>query len=375
MFVICHVIIGLNIGGAERLLQKILINHKSYQNTKSFVISLTSLGPIGRELQDNGIKVYHLNLTSALNLPSVIFKLRKILIFEKVNVLQTWMYHADLIGSLASISTNINCLIWNVRSFDIVKGGSRFTLVVRFLCTLFSYFFPDKIIFPAISSMNLHKSIGYCKRKFEIIPNGFDPNKFSPDYDSRVKIRKNLNLDLVVNVFISIGRYNKVKDHMTFVKSALVLLESRQDVHFILVGRDLDYNNRSLVEYINLHNKLNFFSFVGEVDNVSVYLAASDFFCLHSITESFPNVLGEAMLTCLPCISTDVGDARYLLSNDNFIVKPTDHINYSLIMDDLCCKNFSERNEIGLQNRLRIIENFNLEDTYSKYYFLYVSYK
>lgn len=58
---IAHVIIGLDVGGAELMLKRLVenSNHKKYEHV---VISLTRDGVIGESLKSNGFEVYSLNL-------------------------------------------------------------------------------------------------------------------------------------------------------------------------------------------------------------------------------------------------------------------------------------------------------------------------
>ena len=58
---------------------------------------------------------------------------------------------------------------------------------------------------------------------------------------------------------------------------------------------------------------------LGNVNNVMEFMRNSDVFVLTSLSEAFPQVLGEAMSVGLPCISSDVGDVRHLIPNLDFI--------------------------------------------------------
>src|SRR5690606_22128782 len=115
-------------------------------------------------------------------------------------------------------------------------------------------------------------------------------------------------------------RYNLVKDHKTFIEAAGKVAAERNDVRFMLVGRDLEHSNSQLMALINATRYADAFYLLGERNDVPACMQASDIFCLHSITEGFPNVVGEAMAVGLPCITTDVGDAAYLLDNPEWVV-------------------------------------------------------
>ncbi|GEM_PF-4506731 len=80
---IAHIIIGLNVGGAELMLQRLVLNSSKKEQFEHSVISITDLGIIGPKLQEQGIKVYSLGMNSLHNIPLTMFKLRRLL--KKIN--------------------------------------------------------------------------------------------------------------------------------------------------------------------------------------------------------------------------------------------------------------------------------------------------
>ena len=121
---VVHIIIGLNIGGAELMLKRLIESHNTNNTIKHFVISLTNMGPVGRQLMDTGIAVYSLGITNIINVPFAFFELRSLLVKIKPDIVQTWMYHADFFGGIVAKSIGCDNILWNVRSTNIHKGGS-----------------------------------------------------------------------------------------------------------------------------------------------------------------------------------------------------------------------------------------------------------
>src|SRR3546814_18053601 len=97
-------------------------------------------------------------------------------------------------------------------------------------------------------------------------------------------------------------------------------MRQRRGLYFMLAGRDLTQDNTSLARQIatTLHPER--FLLLGQRGDVAECLSAMDIFCLPSRTAGFPNALGETMFVGLPCITTDVGDARLLLGQRGRVV-------------------------------------------------------
>ncbi len=91
---IVHIITGLNNGGAEAVLYRLVTNDKKY---KHIVVSLMDLGKYGPMLQDKNIEVICLNMPKGKITFYGLMTLYKTLKKIKPDIVQTWMYHADLL--------------------------------------------------------------------------------------------------------------------------------------------------------------------------------------------------------------------------------------------------------------------------------------
>lgn len=318
---IAHIITGLDIGGAELMLKRLVLNNTNNSRFEHIVISLTNYGILGPQLKNKGIKVYSLGLSSPMKAPLAFIKLRKILIEIKPDVVQTWMYHADFIGGLAARSVGIDNIVWGVRTTDISKGASKLTKQLSKVCAKLSYVLPKSIIFAAHASKAYHISIGYDESKSYVIPNGYDIQELYPPQGARFKIRKEFNLSEDDIVIGSVGRFNTVKNQKLFVEIAARLVTEKPNLKFMLVGRDNIEQNEKLMEWIKEYELLNNFRLLGERADIPSCLEAMDIFCLHSKTEGFPNVLIEALAVGLPCVANDVGDVNYILKNYGYCIQ------------------------------------------------------
>lgn len=368
---VLHVIIDLDVGGAELMLKRIVLSHQHDPSIAHCVVSLTTLGVIGKELQDAGIKVYTLNMRSMFHVVSTFVKLCNIIKSYQPEVVHTWMYHSDLIGGIAARVLGIKKVIWCVRSTDIHKGGSKVTLLVRKVCALISKFVPALIICAADLSRKVHEQVGYEPSKMHVIPNGFDPKTFNPQNFNTEVFRATLNINPSDIVVTSIGRYSPVKDHLTFIRAAGILAASHQQVRFVMIGRGVDSNNKMLNQAIDETQWREKFILLGERHDIPACLNASDIFCLHSLTEGFPNVLGEAMVSGKACVTTDVGDAAYLLDDDKYVVVPGNAEMLASTLSKLVEQDAETRDNTGSRLKQRILDNFTLHAISQAYLTVY----
>lgn len=119
---VLHVITGLNDGGAEAVLYRLIT--KSSEHTH-LVVSLMDVGKYGPLLEDLGIRVFCLGMNPGK--PSVrrFWKLMRLIRAEAPDVVQTWMYHSDLFGGLAARMVGGKKNILGHSSFNAGEGKSK----------------------------------------------------------------------------------------------------------------------------------------------------------------------------------------------------------------------------------------------------------
>lgn len=362
---IIHIIIGLGIGGAELMLKRLVEGLNDKDGMQHSIISLTELGPVGKQLQEAGISVKALGMKNAFNFPEIFFKLRRELKRKNPDIVQTWMYHADFLGGLAAKSLGIHNVIWSVRNTHLNSGG-RFNLFFRRFCSYISHKIPKEIIYVSHSAQKEHVKENYRNDIGRVIGNGFDTNKYSFNSGSREKYRAELGLKESDITVFSIGRYVPAKDHTTFVKAICLAAKENPQIKGVLVGRDISIGFFELSDLEKKH-----FILLGERSDISELLSAADIFCLHSITEGFPNVLGEAMSVGLPCIATAAGDAALILNDKDYVVNVRDFFSIATKINELARQPVRFRNAIGDRNRNNIKDNYSIEKKLKKYFDLY----
>lgn len=366
---IVHVIIGLNVGGAELMLKRLIESCSNQINIEHTVISLTDQGVLGKQLSSQGIAVYCLGMRSISKVPITFFKLRKLLGQLRPDVVQTWMYHSDFIGGLAAKSLGINKIYWNVRNTKL-SGRGFGNFIFRKACAFFSYLVPKHVIYVSNSAKDEHISAGYAKYKSIVIYNGFDVETFSFQKSSRDKIRNEWGVPENDFLVCSIGRYADAKDHITFIKSLKIAMSKKNNILAVIVGKGIPDNKSLLEEIGGFGDRL---ILLNSRDDIPAVLSACDLFCLHSITEGFPNVLGEAMSVGLPCITTRAGDAELILNNKHLTCDIGNSHDIARKIVEVSEMTLADLKKLGEANRNRIVKNYSLSSVVDKYTSLYNS--
>lgn len=318
---VTHVITGLNTGGAETMLLRLVEQMRGDFDAE--VISLTDIGPVGEQLAARGIPVRALGMRRGIPSPIAVLRLAHMLRASKPDVVQTWLYHADLIGGLAARLAGINRVVWGIHiSFLDAKEKRTTRWTIRASAWL-SRRVPRRIVCCAESAREIHARIGYDPTKLTFIPNGFDTVAYRPDEAARTRLRRELGLAADAPLVGCIARFHPQKDHATFIEAAKTLHATMPDVHFVLCGDGLDASNTPLQSWIGEGAFAKRVHLLGRRNDIPSIAAALDVCTLSSAYgEAFPMVLGEAMSCGVPCVATDVGDSALLVGEAGTVVPP-----------------------------------------------------
>lgn len=310
---VLHIITGLNDGGAEGVLTRLCLNSKGASHV---VISLMDAGRYGSVLQQAGVPVYCLGMNPGK--PSIVrfYRLIKLIRVEQPAVVQTWMYHADLLGGVAARLAGVRRVFWGVRHSTLEKGKSkRSTMMIARFCALLSKLVPEKIICCANKALTVHAEIGYAASKLMVIPNGYDLSSFKPNNKSGAKVRHELGFGSADFVIGTVGRFDPLKDHFNLLQALALVAMEGVSFRCMLVGKDLSVDNEFLMARITELGLQDKVLLVGQRTDIPAVMNALDLHVLSSCSEGFPNVLAEAMACGTPCVSTDVGDALEIVGD------------------------------------------------------------
>lgn len=361
MITILHVITDLGgRGGAETVLYRYLINANAYSHQRHIVVALRDRGYLGDKLVEAGVPVHALGMGGALRRPWAFLQLVMLMRRIRPDVVQTWLYHADLLGGLAAQFCGRPPVIWGVHTVHLDQSANPITKIVRRLCAWTSAWLPSTILCVARAAAESHAAIGYDRGRMQIVPNGFElPDIKTLKIESKA-LRTSLGFEEHHQVIGCIGRFHPDKDYPTFLRAASLLKERQPDVRFLLIGKNLSTSNTALKEMVGEAGLQDYVVLLGERSDITTCLLAMDVFCLPSKTEAFPLVLGEAMAAGRPAVTTNVGDAAILIGDTGFVVPAKDPEKLCDGLQRMLQLSTDDRRVLGVAARNRIEMEFSM---------------
>lgn len=365
---VLHIITGLSQGGAEAVLQ-LLVAATVAGDCETVVVSLSGEGIYGEKLRKCGARVEALNMPRGRLTWSGIQRLRRICLEVRPDVVQTWMYHANLIGGLVARFTGIPALVWGIHSSSPGIGAQNMlTGVIAQVCGSLSTWLPAAIVCCSRHAARVHRDLGYAERKIVIIPNGYDLDLFQPDEEARLKVREEWGIPAEVSLLGMVGRWHPVKDHSNLLQALGRLAIRQVAFRCVLVGTEISGENSELTDLINRYGLAARLILAGPRDDMPSVMNALDLHVLSSISEAFPNVVAEAMACGTPCVVTDVGDAALIVGETGWIAPPNNPEALAESIDfALTSIQKLGRENLGKRVRARIKENFSTEQMVAGY--------
>ena len=367
-----HIISGLELGGAETMLYQLLAG-TDLERFPSEVVSMTTRGPVGERIAQLGVPVHALGMRRGLPTPWHLLPLVGLLRRASPDIVQTWMYHADLFGGAAARLGRRIPVVWGIHHTRLERestpAGTLWTARVN---ARLSHRLPARIVCCSEATRRVHVQMGYAADRMLVIPNGIDLGRFGPDPGARLSVREELGLAPNALLIGMAARFHPLKDHHNFVQAARRAAELL-DVHFVLCGEGIVAENSVLSGWIKQAGLGGRFHLLGRREDMPRLFASLDISTLSSRSEAFPLVVGEAMASGVPCVVTDVGDAAEIVGTTGFVVPPEDSEALDEAWRRLIEGGPELRGRLGQIARQRIEERYSLQATVAKYQDLYVS--
>tara|TARA_B110000503_G_scaffold141639_1_gene235772 strand:- start:2169 stop:3344 length:1176 start_codon:yes stop_codon:yes gene_type:complete len=251
------------------------------------------------------------------------YKLYRILIREKPDIVHTHTPKAGIVGMLASYFAGVPARLHTVAGLPLVETTGFKRVILNFVewltyrCSTMVY--PNSL---GLKEIILKKRFT-TKKKLRVIgngsSNGIDTSYFDSELFSSLEndtLKSELGVESNDFVFIYVGRVVSDKGINELVEAfgRFCLLE--KDIKLLIVGPledELDPLNEKTKLLIK--NNVKIIS-LGYQDDVRPYFAISDSLVFPSYREGFPNVVMQAGAMGLPSIVSDINGCNEIIENN-----------------------------------------------------------
>lgn len=348
---------SLDLGGAER--QAVLTaNSLAEDGHDVSMVIFKGGGELTETLQRDQVKLVLLAVTGPISAIQALTRLTALTTRGSVDVIYSFLPPSNLVSGFVGLLNRRLRVVWGVRSS--IMPMHIYSWKLRAL-----YWLEMKLIWMAHGIIT-NSLAGQAKVPLRlkqdgrsiVVPNAIDTNCFFKDRELRDGWRRKHLLNPETIAIGIIARLDPVKDHFTFVRAASkFVIENKKSMFFVIGDGDPAY--RSTLElFIKKIGMTDHFIFTGAISNMNGAYNMLDIAALTSVSEGFPNAVGEAMATETPCTVTDVGDCGYLVGDPDLVCPVGDDEALSSIW--LRLTDIEYRKAKGKQAQQRATEKFTI---------------
>jgi glycosyltransferase involved in cell wall biosynthesis len=240
----------------------------------------------------------------------------------KYDVVHTNNAIAGVAGRLAAVLARVPVIIHHVHGWGLQNDMSKLTRMFYVASERFCATFSSRLI--AVSKPNIEKGIAnrICKEdKFALIYNGIDLEHFQQQVDKQT-VCMELGLDPECKIVGMIGRLDKQKNPLDFIRAAAIVVKNYPKVQFVIAGDGvLRPECESLIKELNLAGKFFLLGYRNDINHLYPILALT---ALSSLWEGLPVVFQESMIAGKPIVANDVDGARDVIidGKTGYLVTP-----------------------------------------------------
>ena len=341
----------LEVGGTEKMIYYLArgLDKKKFNVT---VACLTCGGAIADELRRAGIDVHPLCMKSKFDV-GIIYSLYSLIKEKKVDLLHTYLFHANLLGRIVGKLAGVPVIISSERTMG--YEGKHRKVMNRITSPLATAFTANS---HAVKNFMVEE-IRLPEEKINVIYNGVDLEMFELKVEKE-KMRKSLGVEREDMVCVTVARLDVLKGVSYLIKAARKVVEEKPNTRFLIVGDGpLKKELKKLSNRLGLDEHV---FFLGLRHDIPEILKSSDIFILPSVWEGLPNAVLEAMAAGLPIVATKTAGVPELVSEGEtgFLAEPKnpDALAETIIRSLSHKEKLEEMGRIG---RKRVEEFFSLE--------------
>jgi len=340
-----HIITGLGVGGAERVVLD-LVKNSNQEKFNVSVVSLSKRNEMLKRFIGINIDVKTLNGSKNINdLVKMVAAVNRHIKSHRIQIIHAHMTHSLILSVLIKLMNPAVKLVFT--SHNISFGSVYKNIIIYFL----KVFRSKDILFSTEQESRIYK------KNFEIIPNGVHVNSYKA---SEVKYEK--------FTFISVGRLEKQKNQLNLIDSAIYLKNKGCEFQILIAG---DGYLRKSIEKLIADNQLqDYVILLGLRSDIPTLLSKSHIFVMPSLWEGLPIVLLEAAASSLPIISTPVGTIPSLIDENAGYLSSIDAFPKAMLG---VISNYGEAQKKSHILHRKVVDNYSIENITRKHESLYTS--
>ena len=373
---VLHIINSLKKGGAEGNLYRLCVaQKKKYQSKIDItIITLINNGYYENKLKAKGVKIISLGIDKKIKIFDLIKKIskfRNFIVKNNHDIIQSWMYHSNFLTLFIPRKSH-NKIFWNIRHSELnFRISKKKTILISVICGLSSRIIPKKIIYCSEKSIKFHENKHfYSKNKTSLIENGYSEKTYYPLNSLRLSFRKKNNIKKTDIIFGFAGRYAEQKNIDSLLLAFSKITNDHDNIYLYMAGKDINSQNNKLINFVSRLNIKNKVFFINEQKNLLEFYNGIDVLILTSHSESFPNVIAEAMLCTTPVLSSNAGCSKKIIDKYGFVLNQNDYLSISkgikkiisILIDKKIYWKFLKKN-----TRIQIKNNFSIEKMAENY--------
>jgi glycosyltransferase involved in cell wall biosynthesis len=314
---------SLEMGGSERQLA-ILAQSLHERGVPVAVMVFYEGGVLARELAAAGVSVSCLGKKGRWNLVSFFMRLVKAIRSENPAVVHGYLNIPNLLSlSLRPFLPHAR-IFWGIRASNVALSRSDWLnrLANRLEARLARHV--DCVIANSWAGKAYAVARGFPQHKIVVVPNGIDTLVFRFDAAGRRRMRQQWG---IADDHVLVGmtaRLDPVKDYPTFLDAARRLAGLHESVRFVCVGDGPAKYRAQLQETARARGLDGILTWAGTQRDMAAVYSAFDIACSSSLSEGFPNVVGEAMACERICVVTAAGDSARVVGETGLVVPPSD---------------------------------------------------
>jgi glycosyltransferase involved in cell wall biosynthesis len=318
---IAFLIRSMAVGGTQRQLS--LLCRELQRRGHEVVVLLYYAGaPMDADLRRLGVRIIDLRKGGRWRNLRFLLRLRGALQAERPDVLYAYLPASNLLALLVRLLQRRCAVACGVRGSGASPADTRVTRAIALLERRV-LLHADLVI---TNSQAAARQLARADRRANVvvIDNGIDMQEFLFDADARRRTRQDWQATDATPVIGCVARLDPLKDHRTLLQAFAQVCRARPEARLVCVGTITEpyaAQLRELAEHLQIAPAVRW---IDRAANLTDLYAGLDALCLSSVSEGFPNVIAEAMACGVPCVATDVGEVRRILSASDFLVPPRD---------------------------------------------------